>query len=231
MNEAIVEESRPVTLIGCGSVKKSVVRRAIAHAPAVVAADGAAQVALDHGIMPDAVIGDFDSIPEAVQARIPQARLHRINEQDSTDFEKCLRSIRAPLVIGVGFGGGRVDHQLAAFHGMMRHADRPCLLLGKRDLVFLMPPALHLSLPEGSRLSLFPLGEVRARSRGLRWPLDGIRFAPGGRIGTSNAVSGPVEIRVDAPSMLAILPARALEAAIAALTAPETGRWPCVRSS
>lgn len=231
MNEAIVDESRPVTLIGCGTVKETVLRRAIVQAPAVVAADGAAQVALDHGIMPDAVIGDFDSIPEAARARIPPARLHRITEQDSTDFEKCLRNICAPLVIGVGFGGGRVDHQLAAFHGLMRHADRPCLLLGERDLVFLMPPALCLSLPQGSRFSLFPLGEVRARSLGLRWPLDDIGFAPGLRIGTSNAVSGPVEIEVSAPAMLAILPARALEAVIAGLTGAEAVRWPCVPSS
>ncbi len=231
MNAAIVDESGPVTLIGCGSVKGSVLRRAIVQAPVVVAADGAAQVALDHGIMPDAVIGDFDSIPEAAQDSIPQARLYRIAEQDSTDFEKCLRNIRAPLVIGVGFGGGRVDHQLAAFHGLMRHADRPCLLLGKRDLVFIVPPAFHLSLPQGSRFSLFPLGEVRARSRGLRWPLDGIAFAPGSRIGTSNAVSGPVKIEVNAPAMLAILPARTLEAVIAGLTADDAGRWPCVPSS
>lgn len=93
-----------------------------------------------------------------------------------------------------------------------------------------MPPALCLSLPQGSRFSLFPLGEVRARSRGLRWPLDGIGFAPGLRIGTSNAVSGPVEIEVSAPAMLAILP-QALEAVIAGLTGAEAVRWPCVPSS
>lgn len=231
MSGVIVDESRPVTLIGCGNVKKSVLRRAIGQAPAVVAADGAAQVALDHGIMPDAVIGDFDSIPEVARASIPQMRLHRITEQDSTDFEKCLRNIQAPLVIGVGFGGGRVDHQLAAFHGLMRHPDRPCLLLGKRDLVFLMPPLLRLSLAQNSRFSLFPLGEVRAKSRGLHWPLDDVTFAPGVRIGTSNVVSGPVEIGVSAPAMLAILPARALRAVMVGLTSAEAGRWPCVPSS
>ena len=38
---------------------------------------------------------------DAARAAIPAERLHRIAEQDSTDFEKCLRNIRAPLVVGI----------------------------------------------------------------------------------------------------------------------------------
>ena len=229
MTEEIVHDSRPVTLVGGGKVKKSLLRAAIVHGPKVVAADGAVKAVLKAGLDPEAVIGDFDSISEAARAAVPAGRCHVIDEQDSTDFEKCLGRISAPLVIGVGFMGGRLDHQLAVLHGMLRFAGRPCLLLGRKDIAFLAPPELRLSLPEGSRVSLFPLAAVEARSEGLRWPLDGIDFAPGRRIGTSNLVAQGVpvvRITTDRPGMLVILPAARLGPAVAALSDPARPRWP-----
>lgn len=231
MNRVIVDETSPVTLIGAGKLKKSSLKAAIVHAPVVVAADGAARVALDHGIVPSAVIGDMDSIDEITKSVISQDNLHRIAEQDSTDFEKCLSHIVAPLIIGVGFGGGRVDHHLAAFHAMMRHADRRCVLLDKRDVVFLAPPELRVDLPTGSRFSLFPMGSVSARSEGLHWPVEGVGFAPGEKIGTSNQVVGSVSLEVDRPRLLVILPASALSRVVAALTCTGVPGWPRSRSS
>jgi thiamine pyrophosphokinase len=209
-------------------VKKSLLSEAIVHAPQVVAADGGAELALQHGVMPDAVIGDFDSIGAEAIAAIPPERLHRIDEQDSTDFEKCLTRIEAPLVIGVGFGGGRSDHELAALHGMLRFPERRCLLVMEHDLVFLLPPVFEIAPPVGSRFSVFPLAEGAARSKGLRWALDGLALMPGRQIGTSNEVSGPVRIESDAPVLLAILPVEQFKQAVQALLAQgeAAGGWP-----
>ncbi|HSG57403.1 MAG TPA: thiamine pyrophosphokinase, partial [Paracoccaceae bacterium] len=143
-----------------------------------------------------AVIGDMDSISEDAQASIPADRLHAIAEQDSTDFDKCLRSIAAPLVLGVGFMGGRMDHALATLNVLVRRAGRPVILVGEQDICFHCPPSLSLSVPVGTRISLFPMAEVTARSRGLRWALDGITFQPWGRSGTSNEAEAP-EVRID----------------------------------
>ena len=55
--------------------------------------------------MPQAVIGDFDSLSDLGRAAIPATRQHVIPEQDTTDFDKALRSIRAPFVLGLGFSG------------------------------------------------------------------------------------------------------------------------------
>lgn len=199
---------------------------ALAHAECVVAADGGADKALAAGIMPEAVIGDFDSLSARARREIPQERLHRIDEQDSTDFDKALRHVSAPLVIGLGFLGARVDHELAAMTVLARHADRRCILLGSEDLVMLCPPRLALNLPAGTRVSLFPLGPVTGRSTGLRWPLDGLEFAPALRGGTSNeAVGGPVEIATDQPLMLLILPLSCLGPVRSAL-ASQPASWP-----
>lgn len=230
MKKEIVHEKCPIALLGGGKVKKTLLKKVLEVAPIVVAADGGAAHAIAHGVIPNAVIGDFDSIDQDIVARIPKDRLFPIKEQDSTDFEKCLRNISAPLVIGVGFTAGRQDHYLAALHGLVRYGARPCILLGAKDLVFVAPAEFEITLPVGCRFSLFPMGPVRAVSRGLRWPIDGIAFAPETKIGTSNEVVAPNEgatggpmggdvrvyIKVDAPNMLVILPTRHLKAAMAA---------------
>ena len=218
MKAAIVESLSGVTLVGGGPVPAALMRRALALAPVLVAADGGADRALALGQVPQAVIGDLDSLSEAARARLPATAVHRIAEQDTTDFDKALRHIAAPFVLGLGFAGARVDHTLAVFSTLARHPQRRCLILSATDVCFLAPATLCLRLPPGSRLSLYPLGPVRGESTGLRWPIDGLGFAPDGVIGTSNEVSAPeVRLAFDAPRMLVILPRAALRPALAAL--------------
>lgn len=225
MNPRIVHDLEPVLLVGGGKHRKRGFEQGRPFARKIMAADSGADWLVKHNIMPDMVIGDFDSISSEVRASLGPSRALLVNEQDTTDFEKCLSRIKAPLVIGVGFVGGRVDHQLASYHGLMRHAETRCILVGPQDVTFLAPPELALDLPEGSRFSLFPLGPVRAQSEGLFWPVDAVDFAPGQEIGTSNKVSGPVVLKCDTPAMLVILPLPALAAVVAALGA-SGAPWP-----
>ncbi|SMX43417.1 thiamine diphosphokinase [Actibacterium lipolyticum] len=207
-----------ITLIGGGDVKNADLRESLAIAPTLVAADGGADTALAAGVLPKAVFGDMDSISAETTSAIPADRLHFIAEQETTDFEKCLRSIQAPLILGLGFLGDRLDHQLAALTALARHAETRCILIGPCDVTFVCPPQLSLNLPVGSRVSLFPLGRVNGKSDGLEWPIDGIEFAPDGLIGTSNRASKDVvTLEMDAPKMAVILPRAALGAAVAAL--------------
>lgn len=220
----IVNESEPVTLIGGAAVTRARLDRAMALAPRVVAADGGADAALGLGVEPCAVIGDFDSISDAARRRLPAAILHRIPDQDSTDFDKCMGNIRSPLVLGIGFSGDRLDHQLAAYNTLVRNPARRCVLLGEEELVFLAPPSLSLDLAEGTPVSLFPMGAVEGVSDGLNWPVGGLNFAPDGRIGTSNLATGPVHLTITAPKMLVILPEHTLETVVRTLLAT-TAIW------
>lgn len=198
----------------------------------IVAADSGGDLALSAGVMPDAVIGDLDSLSDEAATRIGADRLHRIAEQDSTDFDKVLRHVSAPLILGVGFHGARLDHELAALSSLARFAHQPCILIGARDVTCLCPPRLTLALDPngltgGDRLSLFPLGRVEGRSQGLEWPIDGIALSPTGRIGTSNRVAkgaGEVQIEMEGPEALLILPRRGMSALIAGLA--QAPRWP-----
>lgn len=195
----------PVTLIGGAPLDRADLTDALVFAPTIAAADGGADTALECGVMPQAVWGDFDSISPRAKAEIPPANLHHIAEQDSTDFEKCLSRIDAPLVLAVGFSGARQDHFLAALSTLARRIGPPCILIAGDDLVTLCPPEIALELPEGTRLSLFPMGPAQGRSQGLKWPIQGLDFAPSGRIGTSNESTGPVRLNIQG-AMLLILP-------------------------
>ncbi|MEM1066901.1 MAG: thiamine diphosphokinase [Pseudomonadota bacterium] len=215
----IITSSGAVTLLGASHVRPHDLEESLRLAPCLVAADGGAATAIAQGRTPEAVIGDFDSLPDAVRAALPQSSLHLVSEQETTDFEKCLGAIRAPLILALGFTGRRLDHELAVYNGLAKFPDQRCIVLGSQDIVFLVPPRLGLDLPEGSRFSLFPLGPVTGRSTGLAWPIDGLAFAPAGRIGTSNRVVGPVALEMDGAEMLAILPRAALAEVMRALAA------------
>lgn len=201
---------RPVTLIGGAPFDPADLAQALALAPVVTAADGGADNALAHGLVPAAVWGDLDSISEHARATIPAENLHEISEQDSTDFEKCLSRIDAPLVLAIGFAGARQDHFLATLNTLARRVGPPCILIAGQDVITLCPPRITLDLQPGTRLSLFPMGPASAQAQGLRWPVEGPDFTPGGRIGTSNAATGPVSLQMQGP-MLLILPRAQLE--------------------
>lgn len=216
MNHPIVHFSAGVTLIAGGPVHGADLRAALGWAPHLVAADGGADRALALGAVPTAVIGDMDSISAASRARLGDVLLE-VPEQDSTDFDKAMRSVAAPFVLALGCLGGRVDHELAVLSALVRSPRPPCLLIGRQDVVFAAPPQIRLDLVPGDRFSLFPMQPVTGQSEGLRWPIGGIGFAPNGRGGTSNEVTGPVHLRFDGPGMLIIVPRSRLGAALSAL--------------
>ncbi len=224
MNEAIVSSSEPVTLIGGAEPAPGDLSEALRYGATVVCADGGADHALAAGLKPEAVIGDMDSISDAARTAFDGV-FHRIAEQDSTDFDKALRHISAPLVLGVGFSGARLDHELGSMTVLARHPERRCLLLGPDTLVLLCPPEITLEVEDGCPVSLFPMAEVGCESTGLRWDTTGLRFAPDRRIGTLNKAVGPVRLRPDAPKMLLILPRSCLELTVRAL-AQARARWP-----
>jgi len=206
--------------LGAGAAKRDRLRSALSFAPRLVALDEGAHRALDLGFLPDLVVGDMDSIRPSDLNQIPSERIKVVSEQESTDFWKCLTHVAAPFAVALGVFGSRLDHGLAALNCLARFDDYPLVAIAGKDIVFLCPSQLTMSLPVGTRLSLFPLVEMTGEAHGLNWPIDGLTFSPLGRIGTSNRTILPeVTLSFSAPAMLVILPARHLSEALRALTA------------
>lgn len=213
-----VRFSEPIILAGGGALDRAMLSEAGGGTRPLIAADGAADRCLALGHRPDWVIGDMDSVRD--RTAWGDRALH-LAEQDTTDFEKCLYATEAPLYLGVGFTGARVDHTLAVLSAMLRRPEKRVVLLGEADAIALAPPGreIALRLGIGARVSLFPLRPVMARfSAGLEWPVDGLAMAPEGQIGTSNrAVAETVRLRFDRPGAVLILERRAVETLVAAV--------------
>lgn len=213
---------RPVTLVGGGTVARAMLDEARAHAPELVAADRGADRLAAWGIEPAAVIGDMDSIADPGRWCAAPTRFVHLPEQETTDFEKCLYATEAPFYLGVGFTGGRVDHVLAVLHAMLVRPEKTVVLVGEEDVIALVPPGrpLALAVERGARVSLFPLRPVTGtRSLGLTWSVEGLRLAPGTRVGTSNIATGErVEVGFDGPGALILLGRQYLGPLLAAVT-------------
>ena len=196
-----------VTFLGGGKVCREDLLNAIKFAPNLIAADGAADIASRNNLTPHTVIGDMDSISDNFFELNPNSVKMKITEQNTTDFEKCLMTVNAKFAIAVGFLGYQLDHELAAFNAVAKHQKYPVLLIGDKDVIIACPNNISLELPEGTRVSLFPLKNVCVLTEGLRWNLNQEILSPLERIGTSNiTVSSQVKIKVDGSGLLIILP-------------------------
>ena len=221
----VYAKAEGITLVGGGELTAQTLERALERAPRLVAADGGADRALALGRRPDLVIGDLDSLSDRLRADLGPERLHHIETQDNTDFDKAIAVIHAPFILAVGFSGARLDHTLAAMNTLTRNPERRVIVDTGHDLCVLLPPSLDMPITEGSRVSLFPMAPVGCTSEGLTWSIDGLPFAPTGKIGTSNMASaGRLRLTADAPAMLLLLPVSEIDALISAvLRAPV---WP-----
>jgi thiamine pyrophosphokinase len=178
-----------------------------------VAADGGFDSAQQAKLEVALVVGDMDS-----QLDLPasQAAAH-ISDQTTTDFQKCLSVCDAHIFLGVGFLGGRLDHQLAAFSALLNE-PRPVILMDEAQLVFVVPQKFSIDLEAETPVGFYPMVPIEASLRGVRWPLLNAVMSPMGQIATSNvALGGALEITVDRPGLLAILPRRALEGVLSEL--------------
>ncbi len=206
-----------LTLVGASKFTKADLKECLKFAPQLVAVDGGANRLRKIKIVPDFIVGDMDSIDCLDYMLEKQTKIIEIKEQNSTDFDKSLRTFTGDeLILAVGFLDRQNDHLLGCLSTILRNPTKRVILLNSYDIIFLMPKKLTLSLPIGTRLSLFPFSNVKGiKSVGLKYPIDGINFSPFGIVGVSNqTIKEQVEVEINSRKMLVILPRACLRAVI-----------------
>ena len=174
-----------------------------AHSP-IVAADGAALQLRKEGIRPDIIVGDLDTIGDAVSdSFFAETRIVRDESRDEYDGGKALRTIIADghdRVTVIGAGGGMIDHVLNNFSLLAHVADRLRIrIVDDRCVGYIVAgDALTVPTREDERVSLIPLPTARLGTTGLFWEMDGHLLSIGHAEGASNrAVGDQVVVRVD----------------------------------
>ena len=82
----------------------------------LICADGGADSALRMNLVPDAIIGDLDSIsPQAFKKFKSKSKIIRLKRQNDTDVEKCLKyaiNKNFNQVLLAAVTGNRLDHTI-----------------------------------------------------------------------------------------------------------------------
>lgn len=151
----------------------------------IIAADRGLYFCHEHGIVPQAVVGDFDSMPQGILEEYegrPDIAVHRLCPQkDDSDTQSAFHmavEMGASEIGILGGTGSRLDHVLAnvellsyglsvGVHSYM--ADAWNYIWASQE-----PVRLRRSMQKGKYVSLFALGEpVEGLTlKGFAYPLD-----------------------------------------------------------
>lgn len=141
----------------------------------ILAADGGAQKAAAAGVMPDMIIGDFDSL--SAQQTWPREKLLRIPRQDNTDLEKALDYLQDnhfTYVTIAGGTGGRWDFSIGNFLSVYPYLAQMdiCFAANGWKIYPLIKPTKKTVRP-GARVSLIPVTACQnVTLKGLQYPLQ-----------------------------------------------------------
>jgi thiamine pyrophosphokinase len=182
----------------------------------LIGVDGGARTLRRHGLVPQLVTGDGDSLTEAERAELVLAgtQLVPTPDQDYTDLDKAVLYVREryPTATITVFGatGGRLDHSYSVFSTLLKHgAYVPIQLLDETASYERVTGTWERTGTDlvGRTLSLLAFGRVEGITMtGVRWPLDNDWLAPGQRDGTLNEVISPtVKITVTTGELIVML--------------------------
>ncbi|KAK9710843.1 thiamine pyrophosphokinase [Basidiobolus ranarum] len=163
-----------------------------------------------HHYIPDYITGDFDSLrPEVKEFYEKKGVIIQKNEdQDSTDFTKCVNIIREKEkersgilydIVGMGAIGGRFDQTMSSIQ--MLHVlkdERKVYLISDDSSTFLLDKGKHKIIcnreTEGPTCGLLPIGFEKTiiSTEGLRWNLDHTVTEFGGLVSTSNILDSDI---------------------------------------
>lgn len=175
------------------------------QADVVVCCDGAFEKFLHRygdSRVPDAVIGDMDSLDPELRERYASL-IVRVEEQDDNDQTKAMRYVlgRYPAVEEIcilGATGLREDHTVGNLGLLMEYTrlfdlgTRRVSMVSDFGTAFAVTDSCDLHLGEGRRFSFFTAdNSLRVTSEGLQWPLDDVVFDAWWKA-TLNRTTGPI---------------------------------------
>ncbi len=176
----------------------------------IICADGGYDHAKAAGIVPDILVGDFDSVSEDISEFSRKVKLPC--EKDETDGLYALRfafSKGAKQVVFYGGLGDRYDHSYAniclLYHAMVR--DIPMVLTDGKTEVYLTDHYLKLKKTPKTTVSVYAFSDVceGVSLKGLKYPLENALLDKYNIIGTSNEfVSEIAEFQVESGNLLII---------------------------
>ncbi len=145
------------------------------NAPYVVCCDGAADRYIATGHVPDAIVGDGDSISEYNRAKYA-TRLHIVAEQETNDQTKAVRFLleqgKRRIAI-VGATGRREDHTIGNISLLIEYARAGAQVRSFTDHGVFIPcnGDTTLKCRKGQQVSIFAITAKNLSAEGLLYPI------------------------------------------------------------
>ncbi|CDS13597.1 hypothetical protein LRAMOSA05773 [Lichtheimia ramosa] len=168
--------------------------------------------------IPDEIAGDLDSLRDDVREYYEKrnVKVTRYEEQMTTDFDKCIRSLKereAQMdkmydIVAAPTLSGRFDQIISNINTLYRLKDqveRRAVLVSNENLTVLLDKGTHQihCQPdyEGPTCGIIPMGvPATLTTHGLEWNLDHQECFFGGIMSTSNRIAkDTIEIKTSAP--------------------------------
>jgi thiamine pyrophosphokinase len=152
----------------------------IKNADRIICCDGSTGSLVNAGYIPEAIVGDMDSLNENISDRF-RDRLFRDENQEINDLTKavywCKERGFKDLVI-VGATGKREDHTIGNISLLADYAEfADVLMITDTGILKPMLKSSTISAVPGQQISLFSLDpETEITSRGLRYPLKRLKI-------------------------------------------------------
>lgn len=155
----------------------------------MICCDSALVTLEKHGIKPDVVIGDLDSVCGRALRRF-DGLVVRSDDQETNDLTKAFRYVMEHIpevdsIYIIGATGRSEAHTLGNLSLLMQYeSDYELSSRGIRlemvsdySTMFAISGTSELHLGEGRRISIFsPDSTLRIKSKGLKWPVDNVVF-------------------------------------------------------
>ncbi len=162
------------------------------HPDLILCADGGYDHAQRAGIVPDFLMGDFDSLSGSVQPGIETITFPA--EKDDTDTGLCLRAAMergCDDILIIGGLGGRFDHALANIQLMAAAVDqvtRIAMKDRKNYITILKDGQLRLPRKNNAHLSVLSLSDTSLGVclEGVKYPLSDYTMTRTFPLGVSN---------------------------------------------
>lgn len=147
---------------------------AISNARYVCCCDGAAANYISRGFMPDAIVGDGDSLDKKIKEKYRDI-LHIIDEQDDNDQTKATRhciSMGFRNIAYVGATGKREDHTLGNISLIERYRNEmgiDAVMLTDHGSFVAAEGDAEFETFAGQQVSIFNFSCSKIESVGLKW--------------------------------------------------------------
>ena len=146
------------------------------QAPYVVCCDGAADEYIRHGFLPDAIIGDGDSLSSENREKLATI-FHQIKDQETNDQTKAVRFLKAQgkrQITIIGGTGKREDHTLGNISLLMDYMQEGLQVRMITDYGVFIPSCdtQRFDAHPGQQVSIFNFGATGLQGEGLAYPLS-----------------------------------------------------------